>query len=109
MFKCLGRVQDLLNEERVLEVGNGPFAVSETSSASSITLKPEHRVTVDEFNTYFPQGSGLPGTSPRYSTMVDLVEIVDATFCWKGREEAPALYVMSLAIAPSSFTAVIGP
>lgn len=109
MFKCLGRVQDLLNEERVLEVGNGPFAVSETSSASSITLKPEHRVTVDEFNTYFPQGSGLPGTSPRYSIMVDLVEIVDATFCWKGREEAPALYVMSLAIAPSSFTAVIGP
>ncbi|EAQ84525.1 hypothetical protein CHGG_08539 [Chaetomium globosum CBS 148.51] len=109
MFKCLGRVQDLLNEDRVLEVANGPFAVSETSSASSFTLKPEHRATMDQFHAYYPGGPGFQDVSPRYSTMVDLVEIVDASFCWKGREEAPALYVMSLAIPPSSFTAVIGP
>lgn len=109
MFKCLGRVQDLLNEERVLENSNSPFAVSETSSASSFTLKHEHRVTMAQFHAFFPEGPGLPDLSARHSTTTELIDISDATFCWKGKENAPALYVMSLSIRPSSFTAVIGP
>ena len=109
MFKCLGRVQDLLNEERVLEPCNSPFAISETSSASSFTLKPERRATMDQFHAFFPQGPGLPDISPQFTAMAELVEISDASFCWKGKEHAPALYVMSLEIRPCSFTAVIGP
>jgi ABC-type multidrug transport system fused ATPase/permease subunit len=108
MFKCLGRVQDLLNEERVVSYGNSPFTISEASSQSSFSLKRENRVTMAEFHSFFPQGPGLPDLSPRNSTMVELVEISDAWFCWKDKE-APALYVMSLTIQPSSFTAVIGP
>ncbi|KAL2134935.1 hypothetical protein VTI74DRAFT_10342 [Chaetomium olivicolor] len=109
MFKCLGRVQDLLNEERTLGYGTSPFAVSETSSSSSFTLKCERRVTMDQFPAFFPQGPGLPDLDARYSTSAELVEISDASFCWKGREDTPTLYVMSLTILPGSFTAVIGP
>ncbi|KAL2178346.1 uncharacterized protein P884DRAFT_269013 [Thermothelomyces heterothallicus CBS 202.75] len=110
MFKCLGRVQDLLNEERVVDSrSSSTLAISENSSASSFTLKPECRVTTEEFHAVFPQGPGLPDISPRFSTMADLVEISDASFCWRGRESTPALYVMSLTIRPNSFTAVIGP
>ncbi|AEO59326.1 hypothetical protein MYCTH_52715 [Thermothelomyces thermophilus ATCC 42464] len=110
MFKCLGRVQDLLNEERVVDCrSSSTLAISENSSASSFMLKPERRVTTEEFHAVFPQGPGLPDISPRFSTMADLVEISDASFCWRGRESTPALYVMSLTIQPNSFTAVIGP
>ncbi|KAL2165882.1 hypothetical protein VTG60DRAFT_3684 [Thermothelomyces hinnuleus] len=109
MFKCLGRVQDLLNEERVVDSRSSTLVISENSSASSFTLKPERRVTMEEFHAIFPQGPGLPDISSRFSTMADLVEISDASFCWKGRESTPALYVMSLTIQPNSFTAVIGP
>jgi len=108
MFKCLGRVQDLLNEERVLGNGNSPFA-SETSSQSSFSVKHQNRLTMDQFHSFFPQGPGLPDLDARFSTTAELVEISDASFCWKGKEDAPALYVMSLAILPCSFTAVIGP
>ncbi len=109
MFKCLGRVQDLLNEERVLAYGNSRIAGSETSSQTSFSLKLENRLTMDQFHSFFPQGPGLPDLTARHSTTAELVEISDATFCWKGKEEAPALYVMSLTIQPASFTAVIGP
>ncbi|KAL2022218.1 hypothetical protein VTK56DRAFT_5828 [Thermocarpiscus australiensis] len=109
MFKCLGRVQDLLNDERVLGYGDSPFSVSETSSSSSLRLKHESVVGVQHIPDYFPRGPGLPDLGARYSSTAELVEISDAAFCWKGREDAPALYVMSLEIKPSSFTAVIGP
>lgn len=109
MFKCLGRVQDLLNEERVLGVGDSPFTGSETSSASSFRFKRENAVSVDRASAFFPLGPGLRDINSRYSSTTELVEISDAAFCWKGREDAPALYIMSLEIKPSSFTAVIGP
>lgn len=109
MFKCLGRVQDLLNEERVVDSYSTPLVISGNSSASSFTLKPERRVTMEEFHAIFPQGPGLPDISPRHSTMAELVEILDASFCWKDKDQTPALYVMSLTIHPKSFTAVIGP
>ncbi|KAK4246305.1 P-loop containing nucleoside triphosphate hydrolase protein [Corynascus novoguineensis] len=109
MFKCLGRVQDLLNEERVVDSHSTPLVISGNSSASSFTLKPERRVTMEEFHAIFPQGPGLPDISPRHSTMADLVEILDASFCWKDKDQTPALYIMSLTIHPNSFTAVIGP
>lgn len=48
----------------------------------------------------------------RYNSGVDmteLVEILDASFCWKSKEDVPSMSVPALTIAPASFTAVIGP
>ncbi|GAB1316363.1 hypothetical protein MFIFM68171_06573 [Madurella fahalii] len=108
MFKCLGRVQDLLNDERVLGYGDKPFPGSDRSSSSSFAIK-QNVVTMEQFTAFFPHGPGLPTVNSPYSSTSELVEISDAAFCWKGREAAPALYVMSLEIKPRSFTAVIGP
>ncbi|KAK4168264.1 P-loop containing nucleoside triphosphate hydrolase protein, partial [Cladorrhinum sp. PSN259] len=80
MFKCLGRVQDLLNDERLIGFADSPGTVG------------------NGFADYLP-----------HATTESLVEISDATFCWKGREsESPALYVMAMDVKPASFTAVIG-
>ncbi|KAK4224171.1 P-loop containing nucleoside triphosphate hydrolase protein [Podospora fimiseda] len=101
MFKCLGRVQDLLNDERLIGFADspGPAAglISETiSSSSSSSLKDRLEKSTDSF--------------PHAPSTEILVEISDATFCWKGREsESPALYVVGLEVKPASFTAVIGP
>lgn len=108
MFKCLGRVQDLLNDKRVLGYGDKPLLSSDRSSSSSLAIK-QNIVTMEQFTAFFPRGPGLPTVNSQHSLTSELVEISDAAFCWKGREEAPAMYVMSLEIKPCSFTAVIGP
>lgn len=107
MFKCLGRVQDLLNDERLLGFTDSPSpgptggVISETvSSSSSSSLRS--KLKVEQFADYFPHASAG-----------SLVEISDASFYWKvaakEEKENPALYVMALDIRPASFTGVIGP
>jgi ATP-binding cassette, subfamily C (CFTR/MRP), member 1 len=92
MSKCLGRIQDLLNDERHL----GAPSMSEESSAfhSLATHKVPESV----------RGHGEL-TPARVRALVD---ITNASFCWK-EGNTPAVTVMELCIQPASFTAVIGP
>ncbi|KAK4139084.1 P-loop containing nucleoside triphosphate hydrolase protein [Dichotomopilus funicola] len=150
MFKCLGRVQDLLYDDRLVDSEqldhNGPhgglgfshppnpYGHSSVSSTAEL-MKNAHQM-MDPYQENFQQQE--PGQEPgvpllevqehhlqphvsqhlhghghyRYNSGVDmteLVEILDASFCWKSKEDVPAMSVPALTIAPASFTAVIGP
>ena len=108
MFKCLGRIQDLLNDERQYGADSERLDMSSTTSVSSLSqIKPGSGDSGATFYPLFLSGLSQPSltrpVSPAY-----LIEVSDATFCWK-EKEAPSLYIMALSIQPYSFTAIIGP
>ncbi|SPO07061.1 related to ABC multidrug transporter [Cephalotrichum gorgonifer] len=105
MFKCLGRIQDLLNDDTFASIR------SRGSHASSMSSLLKRRPT-DSPGSYNPYPLYLQHVShlgfAEFTPAADVVEISDATFCWKDRE-TPSLYVMSLSLQPASFAAIIGP
>lgn len=106
MFKCLGRIQDLLNDDRQMGHGLEGSGASSPNSLIRVKMAPDSDAALSPFPGYVqhvPQ-LGYSDISPPSH----LVEIADATFCWKDRD-VPVLYVMALSIQPSSFTAIIGP
>jgi hypothetical protein len=103
MFKCLGRIQDLLNDDRQFGLGAGSTA---TSSAASVIKVADGDMSLNPFPVYSqrtPQRDRADFVPPSY-----LIEMADATFCWKDRN-IPALYVLVFSLRPSSFTAIVGP
>lgn len=103
MFKCLGRIQDLLNDDRQYGLDAGSQG---TSSAASLIKVSDGDLGINPFPVYVPNWP-LRG-SRDFVPPTHVVEIADATFCWKDRD-VPALYVLAFSIRPSSFTAIIGP
>jgi hypothetical protein len=92
MSKCLGRIQDLLNDERHL---GAPATSEEPSAIHSLVT-----------HTVPPSTRGYGELAP--ARVRALVDITNASFCWK-EGNTPAVTVMELCIQPASFTAVIGP
>lgn len=103
MFKCFGRIQDLLNDDRQFGLDAGSPG---TSSAASLIKVADGDMGIHPFPVYVPHVP-LRG-SAGFMPPTHLVEIADATFCWKDHD-VPALYVLAFSIRPSSFTAIVGP
>ena len=105
MFKCLGRIQDLLNDECQVDIRS---RASHTSSVSSLIKRrpTDSPVSLSPYPLYLQHVSHIG--FEEFAPAADIVGISDATFCWKEREK-PSLYVMSLSLQPDSFVAIIGP
>lgn len=105
MFKCLGRIQDLLNDEGQARTRSHR---SHTSSASSLLKRrpTDSPVSLNPYPLYLEHVSHLG--FEEFAPAADIVGISDAMFCWKEGEK-PSLYVMSLSLQAESFVALIGP
>ena len=129
-FKCLGRIQELLNDDRQIEQYSAKSLESSTSSltrsdeagrsgsrSSGSTRRSSSRSSSRVGGPIPPPLLAARSTRPVYGGLApprpfrpsqSLVDITNASFCWK-EKDTPAVTVMELSIHRSSFTAVIGP